>query len=71
MRAIVSVFALLLVMTASAAFANYNIETTARVVAFADVHGAYEDWTALLQELDVVDAQLNWSAGQHPSGFSG
>ena len=43
--------------------ADYDIRTSARVVAFGDVHGAYEDWTALLRETGVVDAQLNWSGG--------
>ena len=44
--------------------ADYDIKTSARVVAFGDVHGAYTDWTALLQELGVVDADLNWSGGK-------
>jgi len=35
-----------------------------RVVAFADVHGAYTEITALLQAVGVVDAQLRWSGGQ-------
>lgn len=35
-----------------------------RVVAFADVHGAYEELTTLLQSVGVVDAQLHWSAGK-------
>jgi hypothetical protein len=34
-----------------------------RVVAFADVHGAYTELTALLQSVGVVDASLRWSAG--------
>jgi hypothetical protein len=63
MRVMARIFALLLAMTASFAFADYSIETSSRVVAFADVHGAYDDWTTLLQELGVVDAQLNWSGG--------
>jgi len=35
-----------------------------RVVAFADVHGAYEELTALLQSVGVVDARLRWNAGR-------
>ena len=35
-----------------------------RVVAFADVHGAYAELTALLQSVGVVDAQLRWSGGK-------
>ncbi len=42
----------------------YDIRTSARVVAFGDVHGAYADWTALLKELGVIDASLNWSGGK-------
>jgi len=38
-----------------------NVE---RVVAFADVHGAYSELTALLQSQGVVDADLHWSAGK-------
>jgi len=35
-----------------------------RVVAFADVHGAHEELTALLRTAGVVDEQLRWSAGK-------
>ncbi|MEM1111325.1 MAG: metallophosphoesterase [Pseudomonadota bacterium] len=41
----------------------YEFDTDSRVIAFGDVHGAYDDWVALLQELGVVDAELNWAAG--------
>lgn len=34
-----------------------------RVVAVADVHGAYTELTGLLQSVGVVDAQLRWMAG--------
>ena len=50
-------------VSVGAVAADYDINTSARVVAFGDVHGAYEDWTTLLRELDVVDADLNWSGG--------
>ena len=42
----------------------YEVKTSSRVVAFADVHGAYDDWVSLLQEVGVVDQQLNWSGGK-------
>ncbi len=42
----------------------YDIKTSERVVAFADVHGAFDDWVALLRELGVVNAQLDWSGGR-------
>src|SRR5262245_37756445 len=35
----------------------------ARVIAFADVHGAYDELTALLRLAGVVDAELHWAAG--------
>jgi hypothetical protein len=34
------------------------------VVAFADVHGAHEELTALLQSVGVIDAGLRWSGGK-------
>ena len=54
---------LTLLMAAGAAASDYEINTSARVVAFGDVHGAFKDWTTLLRELGVVDAELNWSGG--------
>ena len=42
----------------------YEVKTTSKVIAFADVHGAYDDWVSLLQEVGVVDEQLNWSGGK-------
>lgn len=38
-----------------------NVE---RVIAFGDVHGAYDDLTQLLQTAGVVDAKLHWAAGK-------
>ncbi len=35
-----------------------------RVVAFADVHGAYTELVTLLRETGIVDAQDRWSAGR-------
>jgi hypothetical protein len=35
-----------------------------RVVAFADVHGAYDELLALLRDAGIVDAQGRWSAGR-------
>lgn len=35
-----------------------------RVVAFADVHGAYADLVALLKASRIVDDQLHWAAGR-------
>ena len=52
-----------LFMMASAPSGAYQVDTSSRVVAFGDVHGAYDDWVALLRELKVVDDKLDWSAG--------
>jgi len=35
-----------------------------RVVAFADVHGAYTELTELLRSNGVIDAELRWSGGR-------
>ena len=37
-----------------------NVE---RVIAFGDVHGAYDDLAQLLRTVGVVDAKLHWAAG--------
>lgn len=65
MRLFISLVAyvLLAVLTLTAQAADLDISTRERVVAFADVHGAYDDWVALLRELGIVDDQLNWSGG--------
>ena len=34
-----------------------------RVVAFGDVHGAYRELVALLQQTRIIDADLHWSGG--------
>ncbi|TDG14827.1 hypothetical protein E2F43_00860 [Seongchinamella unica] len=62
MRLLISLLLTLLFCLPPTAFA-YEVSTSARVVAFADVHGAYDDWVALLKEVGVVDEQLNWSGG--------
>jgi Calcineurin-like phosphoesterase len=49
---------------AQAAEAPVSFGGVERVVAFADVHGAYEELTTLLQSVGVVDTQLHWSAGK-------
>jgi hypothetical protein len=38
-----------------------NVE---RVIAFADVHGAYDELTQLLRSVKVVNEDLHWSAGR-------
>ena len=57
-------FALVLAAAALAAAAGESpnrIEGARRVVAFADVHGAYDELVALLGSLGIVDRSLRWS----------
>jgi hypothetical protein len=65
MRAVSQFVSLLLFLSLScgAPAADYDVRTESRVVAFGDVHGAYDDWVAMLRELGVVDGDLNWSGG--------
>jgi Calcineurin-like phosphoesterase len=67
MRAIFSVvvmFYLIVGPGSGLAAGKYDIQTSAKVVAFGDVHGAYDDWLAMLQELGIVDSGLNWAGGK-------
>jgi len=57
------VLCFLLFTNLSLAASRYDVDAPGRVVAFGDVHGAYEDWTALLRELGVVDGNLDWAGG--------
>ncbi len=36
----------------------------AKVVAIGDIHGAYDEFVALLQELRLIDQSLNWIGGK-------
>ena len=50
-----------LLVSLGAAAADYDINAPGRVVAFGDVHGAYTDWVALLQErLDQQQLDLKY-----------
>lgn len=44
--------------------ARYQWQGVERVVAFADVHGAYAELTQLLRETGIIDAQGRWAAGR-------
>ena len=63
MRILITVL-LLSLFTVALPVSAYEVKTGSKVVAFADVHGAYDDWVSLLQEVGVVDDQLNWSGGK-------
>jgi hypothetical protein len=47
-----------------AAADDVSVKTTERVIAFADVHGAYTELSQLLREAGVIDAQGHWAAGR-------
>ena len=47
--------AILVVAPASALADDFDVRAPGRVVAFGDVHGAYDDWVALLKEVGIVD----------------
>jgi len=59
----ITVLVLSLLLSTLAFGSKYDFNAPDRVVAFADVHGAYEDWTALLQEVGIIDQQFNWIGG--------
>ncbi len=40
-----------------------DITTNAKIVAFGDVHGAYDELVSLLKETGMIDNNLNWSGG--------
>jgi hypothetical protein len=52
-----------IILSFGALAGDYEVRTSSRVVAFGDVHGAYDDWVAMLRELGVIDSGLNWSGG--------
>ncbi len=54
--------ALLLGLSAADA-SEWLVEDAARVVAIADVHGAYEAMVETLRKADVIDAEFAWSGG--------
>ena len=65
-NAIARVLCLILVALLSIARAGAEADrwsNVERVIAFGDVHGAYDDLTQLLRTAGVVDAKLHWAAG--------
>ena len=43
---------------------NWRFDNVDRIVAMADIHGAYDAMTATLQKARVLDADLKWSGGK-------
>jgi len=65
------IVALVALVTAALATPARAVESTQvaytgveRVVAFADVHGAYDDLTRLLKAIGIVDNDLHWAGGR-------
>lgn len=54
---------LLLVPLAAWGASDFRFEGARRIVAVADVHGAYPELLAVLKEAGVIDASLRWRAG--------
>ncbi len=62
-RRLVLLLALLLAAPATPAESGYRFEGVGRIVAFADVHGAYDELVTLLRETQVIDEALRWRGG--------
>ncbi len=60
---LVLLLATLLATARAAADPKWRWEGVGRVVAFGDVHGAYTELVALLQQTGMVDKSLHWSGG--------
>lgn len=52
----------LLLCAATGAFAQERVHAD-RIIAFGDVHGAFNELTALLMDVGVIDEQLAWRGG--------
>lgn len=50
-------------MLGSAQASDWRVDGADRVVAIADIHGAFDAMVETLQEAQVIDADLAWSAG--------
>jgi hypothetical protein len=58
------VLALFLLLSAGLAAAdNYRFSSEGRVVAVGDIHGAFDEFAAILRGTGLVDAELSWTGG--------
>ena len=62
-RTAATLVALLLVVSSAWGAPQARIAGAQRIVAFADVHGAYEELLSVLRETAVIDADLRWKGG--------
>lgn len=51
-------------VTPAVSSAVCNISTTERIVAIGDVHGAFEQFVAILREAKLVDSRNRWAGGK-------
>ena len=63
MRRFATFAACLLLIASFASAAPNRIEGARRIVAFADVHGAYPELVSVLRETGVIDDALRWQGG--------
>jgi hypothetical protein len=63
MRLLVCCLLLAVGLSPAHAAKPFEVDTDSRVVVFGDVHGAYDELVALLQEVGVIDAATDWSGG--------
>jgi hypothetical protein len=64
LKVLVIIFSALFVAMPARTAGEFVVDTDERVVAFGDVHGAFEDWTALLQQVGVIDDKFDWVGGR-------
>ncbi len=43
---------------------SYEWSNVPRVVAIGDIHGAYDNFVAVLKSAELVDAELRWTGGK-------
>lgn len=56
-------FILITPVTTIAEDRPFDITTNSKVIAFGDVHGAFDELVSLLKKTGVIDNSLNWSGG--------
>ncbi len=62
-RFLIAAALLLFLPPAGAAESTYRFDGVTRIVAFADVHGAFPQLVAVLREAQVIDEALHWRGG--------
>ncbi|MGB5722501.1 MAG: metallophosphoesterase, partial [Woeseiaceae bacterium] len=63
LRTLRTFFLIFCIVFGSAHAGEWQIEGAEKIVAIADVHGAYDAMVETLQQADVIDRELRWSGG--------